>query len=250
MSASQFSGKIENWVNDFAGLLPSAERESLDASLHDYQQRTGNHVVVAILPSLDGGDMERLTIEIAEQAGIGKKSESNGVLLAIYVKDRKMRIEVGYGLEAYLTDALSDRIIRNDIGPAFRDGRYSEGIASAIASITAVLPGSDGIAPGPAPRRRSRARGGVGQVLFMLVIFALIALMGGSRVLWAVLFGASMTAGRGGWNSRRGGWGGWGGGFGGGGFGGFGGGGSGGGGGGGYVGGGGSFGGGGASGSW
>jgi uncharacterized protein len=238
---ARWSARIVHWVNDFAGLLPQDRREALDARLRDYQGATGNHILVVILPSLDGDDVARLTIEIAEQIGIGKKGADNGALLAIYVAEHKSRIEVGYGLEAVLTDAICTRVLREQLAPAFRDGRYADGVEAAVNAMQTAISGQ--ALPAQQPARRGRSHGKpLGIVIVLIVLFMIFG--GGSRVL-LLLLGASMTGGRGGWTRPGSG-----------GFGGFGGGGWGsggggwGGGGGGYSGGGGSFGGGGASGSW
>ena len=239
--AVRWSERLVHWVNDFAGVLPQDRREALDARLRDYQSATGNHILVVILPSLEGDDVARLTIEIAEQVGIGKKGSDNGALLAIYMAEHKSRIEVGYGLEAVLTDAVSTRILREQLAPPFREGRYADGVETAVSAIQTAISGQALPAPQPAGRVRSRGNP-LGIVILLIALFMIFG--GGSRIL-LFLLGASMTGGRGGWT--RGGGGGFGG-FGGGGWGS--GGGGWGGGGGGYSGGGGSFGGGGASGSW
>lgn len=195
--------------------------------------------MVAIVPSLDGQAIEDLAVHVVETWGLGQKDRNNGVLLLIALKDRKARIEVGYGLEDRLTDALSRRILEDHLFPAFRKGDYAAGIQETCDGIIAATRGAYVAAP-----RKRRATPSLALIvpLAILVIFILIGLQGGS----------GMT-GRGRRRYYRSGpfW--WGGGLGGGGFGGggFGGGGGGGGGGfGGFSGGGGLSGGGGASGSW
>jgi uncharacterized protein len=191
-------------------------------------------VVVALIPSLDGDAIEDVTVRVVERWGLGQKDRNNGVLLLVAAKDRRARIEVGYGLEDRLTDALSRRILEDNLFPAFRKGQYGAGVLATCDGIIAATRGAYVAAP-----RKRKATPLLAAIvpLVILVVFILLGLQGGS----------GMT-GRGRRRYYRSGpiWWGGGGGFGGGGFGG----GGGGGGFGGFSGGGGMSGGGGASGSW
>ncbi len=223
-------------VNDYAQILTPEQSNALDAQLARLEQDTGHQVAVLTLPSLDGEDIEGFSIRVAENWKIGKKGFDNGVILIVAVNDRKLRLEVGYGLEGILPDLTANRIIRDYIVPLFRSGDFAAGIVSGINAVEKV------IRKEPLPetaRKQAQGRGSSLNFIVMLVITC--AILG--------LFGFSSGANRRGngmWatGSRRRGptfWGGTGG---------FGGGGFGGGGGGGFSGGGGSFGGGGSSGSW
>ncbi|MGH8464384.1 MAG: TPM domain-containing protein [Pseudomonas sp.] len=216
-------------VVDEAGLLDSSSRGQLERMLTAHEQATGEQVVVVTLNDLQGLEIEDFGYQLGRKWGIGQKGKDNGALLIIAPKQRRLRIEVGYGLEERLTDAQSSVIINSIITPAFRRGEFSQGIVQGTAAILQVLGGNPLAEP-------SRAQGGGGQAqapgwsigLFILLVIVVFALQG-------------MGLGGGG----RGGRGGMGGGFGGGYGGGFGGGG-----GGGFSGGGGGFGGGGSSGGW
>ena len=223
-------------VNDYAQILTPEQSNALDAQLARLEQDTGHQVAVLTLPSLDGEDIEGFSIRVAENWKIGKKGFDNGVILIVAVNDRKLRLEVGYGLEGILPDLTANRIIRDYIVPLFRSGDFAAGIISGINAVEKV------IRKEPLPetaRKQAQGRGSSLNFIVMLVItFAILGLFGFSS-------GANRR-GNGMWatGSRRRGptfWGGTGG---------FGGGGFGGGGGGGFSGGGGSFGGGGSSGSW
>ena len=223
-------------VNDYAQILTPEQSNALDAQLARLEQDTGHQVAVLTLPSLDGEDIEGFSIRVAENWKIGKKGFDNGVILIVAVNDRKLRLEVGYGLEGILPDLTANRIIRDYIVPLFRSGDFAAGIISGINAVEKV------IRKEPLPetaRKQAQGRGSSLNFIVMLVItFAILGLFGfssganrRSNGMWAT-------------GSRRRGptfWGGTGG---------FGGGGFGGGGGGGFSGGGGSFGGGGSSGSW
>lgn len=214
-------------VVDSANLLSADAQDAISRKLRAYDQSSGNQLVVVTVPNLDGYPIEQWGYQLGRQWGIGEKGKNTGVLLIVDRDERKLRIEVGYGLEGTLTDAESDDIIRNVILPPFKQGDYAQGIDAGVDAILAVLGGAQQEAQHQTRRDHS-------STLF-LMFFLLFILF---RVLRAGFF-----PGRGWW--WLGGLGGWGGGYRGGGFGG-----GGFGGGGGFSGGGGSFGGGGASGSW
>ena len=222
-------------VNDYAGVMGQDQARALESQLAQFEQETGHQIAVLTIPTLDGEDIEGFSIRVAENWKIGKKGFDNGVILLVAVKDRKLRLEVGYGLEGVLPDAIADRIIREYIVPRFRAQDYAGGIIAGIDAVQKVikqepLPES-ARKPNQAPQSDLNS---LAMFAIAFVIFALMAFSSGRRR------GNQMWSGRG----RRYPpifWGG--GGFGGGGFGG-------GDSGGGFSGGGGGFGGGGASGSW
>lgn len=133
--------KIRTYVTDKTGTLNSSQITSLETKLSDFEKETSNQIVVWMIPSLDGESLEDKSYEIAEQNGIGQKSKNNGVLLFIAKNDRKLRIEVGYGLEGALTDALSDQIIRKEITPQFKKGNFYEGINAGVDAIMKATKG-------------------------------------------------------------------------------------------------------------
>ena len=244
LSAQSFPA-LSGRVVDAANIIPDAQEAALDAQLAAVETNSGRQVVVATIPSLEGYPIDDYGYRLGRSWGIGQKADNNGALLIIAPKDRKVRIEVGYGLEPILTDAWSSVVINTQILPRFKAGDYPGGIAAGVNQIASQLqlPPEEAAkrAQAVAANSRKADRGGNGgAILFWILIFVFLILP-----MMRGMFGG----GRG----RRYGsgpiviWGGndWGGGSGGGGFGGgFGGGG------GGFSGGGGSFGGGGASGGW
>jgi uncharacterized protein len=128
-------------VNDYAGILTAQEKEELESMLTRHETETSNQIVVAIFPSLEQESLEDFVNRLFERWRIGQKVNNNGVLLAIFLKERKIRIEVGYGLEGTLTDALSSRIIRDEIAPDFRAGRYGSGIRAGLQAIQKAIAG-------------------------------------------------------------------------------------------------------------
>lgn len=123
------------YVNDFAGVLTSEQKNSLEISLNAYEKESGNEIAVAIVKSLNGGDLDDFASRTFEEWKIGKKGKDNGILFLAAIEERKMRIEVGYGLEPYLTDGHAGEIIRNIIAPKFKRQDYYGGIVDGIEEI-------------------------------------------------------------------------------------------------------------------
>ena len=229
--------KPTRYVTDRSGVL-GGRADALNSRLEDFEKETSNQILVWVDRKIpENFTLEEFTVAAARKWAAGQAGKNNGAVLFVFVEDRKMRIEVGYGLEGVLPDALAHRIQEEEILPRFRAGDYPGGIE---AGVNAMIAGTKGEYRGTgstvASRTRRRGRtsgtGCISPILFLL-FFLFIPLLRLSR--WR-------TYGSRGWRSGGGGWGG---------FGGFGGGGGfSGGGGGGFSGGGGSFGGGGSSGSW
>jgi uncharacterized protein len=223
-------------VTDAAGLLSPGERQALEAKLKAHEDKTTDQVVVATVPSLDGLPIEDYANRLYRHWQLGQKAKNNGVLLLVAPTERKVRIEVGYGLEGALTDALSKIIITMAIAPQFKNGNFASGIGAGVDAILSILTGD-----AEEWQRRAEVREDQRTPVDTLLIFLFIVLL-----LWIVARAMSRGGPRRVYRNPRGGWimlpptgGGWGGG---GSFGGSSGGG--------FSGGGGSSGGGGASGSW
>ncbi|MBT2340339.1 MULTISPECIES: TPM domain-containing protein [Pseudomonas] len=129
-------------VVDAAQLLEPAVRTQLEAQLTAHEQATGEQVVVVTVPDLQGARIEDFGYLLGRHWGIGQKDKNNGALLIVARDDRKLRIEVGYGLEDRLTDAQSSVIINQVITPAFKIGNFSKGISDGVAAMLVVLGGS------------------------------------------------------------------------------------------------------------
>ena len=139
-------------VVDLAHLLPADTAASLTRDLEAHETKTSNQVAVLILPSLEGEPLESFSHRVSTIWKLGQKGTDNGVLLLVAMKERKIRIEVGYGLEGALTDARSAQIIRSEIVPRFRAGDAPGGVAAGVGAILKTIEGtyqaSDKTAPG------------------------------------------------------------------------------------------------------
>ena len=126
---------------DETGTLTQSELNSLLKKLEDFDKQTSTQVVVYMISSLNGESIEDVSYKIAEKNKIGKKGKDNGVLVLIAKNDRKMRIEVGYGLEGVLTDAYTTQIRTKEMNPSFQAGKFYEGINKGVDAIIAVSKG-------------------------------------------------------------------------------------------------------------
>ncbi len=134
-------GSPAGFVNDFAGVLTVEQKNSLEQNLQAYQASTTNEIAVVTVNSLGDETIESYSIKLAEEWQIGTEAEDNGVLILVAVDDRQMRIEVGYGLEPYLTDLESNQIINGIMKPAFQAGDFYGGLSGAVGGIQKVLNG-------------------------------------------------------------------------------------------------------------
>jgi uncharacterized protein len=163
--------QIITYVTDRTGTLTSAQIKALENKLTAFKNETSTQIVVWMEPSLDGGSLEERSYELAEQNGIGQKEKNNGVLLYIAKDDRKLRIEVGYGLEGALTDALSSQIIRKEITPQFKKGNFYDGIN---AGVDAIIKATKGEYTADEESKDKESGAGICCVPFPILIFLFI----------------------------------------------------------------------------
>lgn len=235
-ASAQTFPPLSGRVVDAANILKPEDRAALEAKLKAYEDKTSDQVVVATVTSLDGTSVEDYANRLFRHWQLGQKKNNNGVLLLVAPNERKLRIEVGYGLEGALTDALSKVIITTAIAPQFQKGNFAGGIDAGVDAVLSILTGD-----AEEWQRRAEVREDdstsfdpvIAFVILLILYFLISSMMRGAQSgrgirrrrggPWIV------TTGSGGWSGGRGGWSGGGGGF---------------------SGGGGSSGGGGASGSW
>ena len=179
-------------VTDLTNTLSASERQALDAKLADWEAKTGNQLVVLIVPSTKPEPIESYSIRVADAWKIGHKGQDNGVIFLVAKDDHRMRIEVGYGLEGVLTDVTSHRILDETVAPLFKQNRFAEGIDAGVDRIIAVVGSGQ---PLPAAKSQPPANHGFdfGQLLFFL--FIAVPIVGG---ILARVFGRVLGSGVGG----------------------------------------------------
>ncbi|MBC5824716.1 MAG: TPM domain-containing protein [Candidatus Eremiobacteraeota bacterium] len=221
------------WVTDDAGLLSASTRESLNQRLASYERSSGHQVIVWIGRTTGDAPLEDWTIRSFSAWKVGRKKLDDGLALFIFNQDRKVRVEVGYGLEGQVTDAISSRIIRNDIVPRLKAGDGDAAVTAGVGALLATIGAGAGTAQPDAGQSGAGNGSPIDWVLpAVMLLFFLIFFMTSSRSALGnmLIIGSSLSGGFGGRGGFSGG--GFGGGFGG------------------FSGGGGMGGGGGASGSW
>ena len=213
----------QGYVNDFANVIPADQSQTLEAFLAMVEQKTGAQISVVTTPSIEGADIDGAASDLFKTWGIGKKGKDNGVLILASIQDRLLRIEVGYGLEAVITDGQTGTIRRDDINPYFKQGNYGQGLMNGAAAVAQLIAANEGVSLNSSVQVQTPVQTGRSNVGFWIKVFL---------ILFIIIFNFIFRGRRGFWGGYYGGgWGGGGfGGGGGGGFGGFGGGGSGGGG--------------------
>jgi len=182
-------------VADLTHTLSAAELAALTGKLADWEGRTSNQLVVLMVPTTQPEPIEAYSLRVVEKWKIGRKGQDNGALLLIAKNDRKMRIEVGYGLEGVLTDVTSRRIIAENIAPAFREGRYYDGIVAGVDRIIAVV-GEGAPLPAAKSERGQRGSGAPSLESIFVLLFIVVPVLGSIlRRIFGRLLGSTVGAG-------------------------------------------------------
>ncbi|HEX3579933.1 MAG TPA: TPM domain-containing protein, partial [Thermoanaerobaculia bacterium] len=194
--------KPTQWVNDYnANLLNASQIQQLNEKLEGFYKKTGVQFLILIFPSLEGEDDLRYTNKVAD---VWKVKGDKALMLFVFDKEHKVRIQTGYGLEAVITDAFSSDVINNTLRPAFRAGDYAGGLNAAADQIIGKIdPTAVGVTSGPAaaPRPARSSKGGEADmffpsIFFLFVILVLIPLLmrgrrrgGCGGCFWPMFFG-------------------------------------------------------------
>ena len=200
--------QLKNYANDFTNTLSSSELNTFNFALKRFDDSTSNQIVFLMIPSLDGASLEDFTYRTAAKNQIGSRKNNNGVLFFVAKGDRQMRIEVGYGLEGVLPDALTSSILRNEVRPYFKQDEYYNGIA---AGLDAIISATRGEYKGEGGKKGT----GTGiPFIFMIIIFVILSSIfrkggkgggGGSGILpWIILSSLGNSRGGGSWGSGGG----------------------------------------------
>jgi uncharacterized protein len=221
-------GPPTQWVTDNANFLSAAAIQSLNARLAGYERATGHQLIVYITPTTGDAPIDDWAVRAFAKWKIGRKGLDDGLALFIMPQDRKMRIEVGYGLEPIVPDAIASRVINEVMAPRLQAGQNDQAVTAAVDSLIGVIGGQSDALPPPQRRPQSKPLSPFQLIFYGLIGIVILGFLITHPGL-AFYFLASILSGGGGYGGRGG---------------------SGGGGGGGFSGGGGRSGGGGASGSW
>ncbi|MEN8152413.1 MAG: TPM domain-containing protein [Acidobacteriota bacterium] len=195
--------ELKGRVNDYAGILDPTEENNLELLLRDLENKTSAQVVLLTIKSLEGNTIEDYSIRLTEQKDwkIGQKGLDNGVILLISMAERKLRIEVGYGLEPSLTDLKSSYIIRNLIVPKFKEGDYYEGILRGIAQISGIITKESDISREDLKQFTKKKKKSIPWpfIIFIIVFFILPMFSknkgGGGSIFWGGGFGGGSSGG-------------------------------------------------------
>ncbi len=197
------------WVHDEANVLSASTKAELETILKHHRDSTSNQIAVYLIPSLEGDDIDDYANRVFAEWKLGQEKKDNGVLFLIAMQDKKMRIEVGYGLEGVLTDALSSRINRNEVSPHFRAGDYEGGVKAGVVAIIKSIQGTY-VNEDPPTTRRKGKRSPIGSIIIIIIIIALMSRRkgggGGGGGYWSAamlgsLLGNSMGRSSGSWGS-------------------------------------------------
>ena len=175
-------------VSDFAGVFDSAARDSLEQHLLSVKNQTGAEIAVVTLPSLEGGEIDDFTGRLFERWGVGQKGKDNGAMVLMAVEERKIRIEVGYGLEGAIPDARAGRIRDEDIVPRFKEGAYAAGLANGTMAMAQLVMKESGLSLTGTPAAGVNSTSlvtaasttgglGMGGIVFIVLFFGFIAAM-------------------------------------------------------------------------
>jgi len=210
----------DGWVTDLGGFLTPQQETTLEQLMESYKRGSGHEIALLTVPSLGGRSLEHYALDVARQWRIGEEGKHNGALLLVTRSERKIRIEVGRGLEGNITDSISGRIIRGLIAPEFKNGRFYEGLLAGIEAMHEAAGGEYGSIP---EERKVKSGGGISLVPFLIILFIVFRLIrrgrGGGRgagplgwlLLGSMMSGSGRSSG-GGFSSGGGGFSGFGGG--------------------------------------
>jgi len=188
------------WVHDEANVLSPPVKAQLEAILKAHRDSTSTQIAVLLIPSLEGDDIESYALRVTEAWKLGQEKKDNGVLFLVAMQEKQMRIEVGYGLEGVLTDAMSSRINRNEVAPNFRQGNYEAGIQAGVIAIIKAVQGTY-VNDEPIVRKR-KGRSPIGTIIFVVILIIVMSRKnrgggGGSGGYWTAAMMGSMLGGSG-----------------------------------------------------
>ncbi|WP_298270948.1 YgcG family protein [Geobacter sp.] len=175
---------LKGYVNDYAALISGETAQRLEQSLAAFERSDSTQIVILTVPSLEGDDLESFSIRVAEAWKIGQRGKDNGVILLVAKAERKVRIEVGRGLEGKLTDLVSGRIVRGEITPRFKRGDFDGGVVAGVSAIMATVRGEYAATPRDLRHGKKSAPPLIGLLIFLGVACVFFGAI--SRILGAL----------------------------------------------------------------
>ena len=168
--------KLTGYVNDYGNMLSPQTKATLEQELRAFEQSDSTQIVIVTIPSLQGEVLEQFSLKVAEAWKIGQKGKDNGIIFLVSKEDRKLRVEVGRGLEGKLTDLMAGRIIDLVVKPRFKRGDFDGGFITGVHSLIDATRGEFKAEPGSGKRQGAKGSQGISR-LFTFVIFLGIALL-------------------------------------------------------------------------
>ncbi len=166
--------QLRGRVNDYANMISASAESRIEAVTRELEESDSTQIVVLTIPSLEEEDLEGYSIRVAETWGIGQVEYDNGVLLLVAQAERRVRIEVGYGLEGVFTDLQAGRIIDYDIVANFKAGQFDEGLVRGVEAIASTVRGEYEASEQTAPRPRAGSRFGLFPFFILVVIISVL----------------------------------------------------------------------------
>ena len=178
-------------VTDLTATLSSQQQAALEQTLAAFEARKGSQIAVLLVPTTQPETVDQYAVRVEETWKLGRKGIDDGVLLVVAKNDRKLRIEVGYGLEGALNDATAKRIIEEEITPRFKQGDFNGGIRAGVSRIIRVIDGE----PLPPPKSRKQRGGGLDFESLLFIGFILVFVVGGIlRAIFGRFIGAGIVS--------------------------------------------------------
>jgi uncharacterized protein len=192
-TAEQPIPPFSSFTIDLTNTLSASQREAVEQELRAFEQRKGSQIAVLIVPTTEPEAIEQYALRVVEAWKLGRRGIDDGVLFLVAKDDRAMRIEVGYGLEGVIPDAVAKRVISEIVTPYFTQGDFYGGVDAGVGRLIRLIDGE----PLPPPRERDREWSGLEGLLPVLIIGGLV-LGAALRAVFGRLLGASLTGGLGG----------------------------------------------------
>ena len=185
---------LQAHVTDLSGTLSAAQQAQLEQQLAAFEKARGSQIAILIVPTIGPEVIEQFSIRVAEAWKIGRRNHDDGVLVSVAKNDRKMRIDVGYGLEGAIPDAIAKRIISETMAPKFRQGDFAGGLSAAVTQMEKLVEG-ESLPPASSADRGSTSNEGKLEQLFVIGLMLSVVAGGVLRAVFGRLVGSGLSSG-------------------------------------------------------